>query len=73
VAVCAAEPGESGYRADVDLVVTDVHKQLKAGGYQEHADRQLRAALLVLQPVSEAQPENTALGELHRRLVELQD
>ena len=72
VAVCAAEPGESGYRNDVASVVPDVHKQLKGGGYQAHADRQLRAALLVLQPVSEAQPENTALRELHRRLVELQ-
>jgi serine/threonine protein kinase len=73
VAVCVAEPGAASYRSDVDSVVPAVHEQLLDAGYEEHAGRQLRAALLALQPVTEAQPENTALVELHRRLIGLQD
>jgi serine/threonine protein kinase len=73
VAVCVAEPGASRYRADVGSVVSSVHEQLLEAGYEEHAGRQLRGALLALQPITEAQPENTALAELHGSLLELQE
>lgn len=71
VAICIAEPDAAGYRADVGSVVPEVRRQLIAAGYPEHADRQLRAALLALQPVVEGTPENTALEDLQRSLLEL--
>ncbi|MCH2146068.1 MAG: serine/threonine-protein kinase [Phycisphaerales bacterium] len=71
VAVCVAEPDVPTYRQDVASLVPAIHASLEAAGYQRRAKDQLRSALLALQPVVESQPENIALQDLYRTLLDL--
>jgi len=68
VAVCIAEPGEPDYRGDVAEVLPHMHEVLVSMGRTEEADGMRRSALLALQPMVEAEPENLALAEVLERI-----
>ena len=68
VAVCIAEPGEPDYRGDVAKVLPHMHEVLVSMGRAGEADGMRRSALLALQPVVEAEPENLALAEVLERI-----
>ena len=69
VAVCAAEPTVAEYRNDVVTIVRGVCEALVSIGRVAEAAVVRENALLVLQPIVEAQPENIALARVLTDLV----
>ena len=61
--VCAAEPGEENYRNDMVIAVSESCRVLVRLGMPQDAEKLRQEAILIIQPVVEAKPENLALGK----------
>lgn len=71
VLACSLQPGSADYRGDVGDVLPVIHAMLIDLDRSPAAGEMIRSALLVLQPVGEADPDNLALDDLMVRLREL--
>ena len=68
---CVVSPDDATYRNDLARLVPAAHEELIEAGHRERADRALHSTILALQPVVEAMPENLALVEVHKQLLQL--